>query len=209
MIDINTAPMLGDLVWVWAKKSEKYAEASVHTCVTPCQSCDSTAPSPAPQTPTNHNHNNYLTTSTCLSCTSALSPPPSPFPTTPTSPRFAEILIRNSPLPSPRVSPLLRQSHRQQQQPHTQQQNAACKSKKCKVCIPLSPDNPIVSFGPPTAYLRILFLVAIHGNEYCGVSAVNELMREGFFHEISKHKHLPFNVTVILGTWQWLLQHSE
>ena len=39
----------------------------------------------------------------------------------------------------------------------------------------------MVVFGSDKAHVHVLITVAIHGNEFCGVDAVNQLIKERFF----------------------------
>ena len=69
--------------------------------------------------------------------------------------------------------------------------------------LPRSPDTaltasvPCLVFGSRSARLHVLITVAIHGNEHCGVAAVNELIRDGFFSEVEAKGAM--QVTVLLG----------
>ena len=52
----------------------------------------------------------------------------------------------------------------------------------------LSAENPKFVIGNPDfASMKILISVCVHGDEYCGLVAFNELIKEGFFKNIPKH----------------------
>lgn len=60
----------------------------------------------------------------------------------------------------------------------------------------LSPDTPKIVIGNPrTARKRILFTVAIHGDEPCGIIGFNELLQEGYFDSIPSDISVSRNYT--------------
>jgi succinylglutamate desuccinylase len=62
-------------------------------------------------------------------------------------------------------------------------------------------------FGSENAQKKLLITVCIHGNEVCGLEAVNELLQEGFFkHGYDKHN---VRVTILLGNPRAVMENKR
>jgi len=59
--------------------------------------------------------------------------------------------------------------------------------------------------GPQAAQKRLLVTVCIHGNEICGLLAVNELLREGFF----KKGFENMRVTILIGNPRAVMENKR
>lgn len=64
-----------------------------------------------------------------------------------------------------------------------------------------------LAFGAKDAPKRLLITVCIHGNEVCGLLAVNELLREGFFKHGFDHRNI--RVTVMLGNPRAVMENRR